>query len=126
MILSLSSGLTTVRDAAPATPPAMKYDDSCGLSHCAAGFTLSFSRSAILAVDAERAGCCPGWTAAAGEAGGTVGGGDVMARFEPKDRMAFNGACAQSMYAAKAGVGCRGKKDRREKGAAAGQSDGDR
>ena len=109
MILSLSSGLTTVRDAAPATPPAMKYDDSCGLSHCAAGFALSFSRSAILAVDAERAGCCPGWTAAAGEAGGAVGGGDVMAQFEPNGRMAFNGACAQSMYAAMAGVGCRGK-----------------
>lgn len=32
MILSRSRGLTTVREAAPATPPAMKYDESCGLS----------------------------------------------------------------------------------------------
>jgi hypothetical protein len=29
MILSRSSGETTVRDAAPAIPPAMKYDDTC-------------------------------------------------------------------------------------------------
>lgn len=31
MILSLSKGLTTVLDAAPATPPAMKYDEMSGL-----------------------------------------------------------------------------------------------
>jgi len=33
IILSRSSGDTTVRDAAPAIPPAMKYDDTCGLNH---------------------------------------------------------------------------------------------
>jgi len=32
MILSRSSGETTVREAAPAIPPAMKYADTCGLS----------------------------------------------------------------------------------------------
>jgi hypothetical protein len=31
--LSRSSGETTVRDAAPAIPPAIKYDETCGLSH---------------------------------------------------------------------------------------------
>jgi len=31
MIFSRSSGLTTVREAAPARPPAMKYDDTCEL-----------------------------------------------------------------------------------------------
>ena len=38
MILSRSSGLTTVREAAPAIPPAMKYDDNCGLSQGSLGF----------------------------------------------------------------------------------------
>lgn len=38
MILRRSKGLTTVRDAAPATPPAMKYDESCGLNHGSFGF----------------------------------------------------------------------------------------
>jgi hypothetical protein len=37
MILSRSSGETTVRDAAPAIPPAMKYDDTCGLNHGSGG-----------------------------------------------------------------------------------------
>jgi hypothetical protein len=37
MILSRSSGETTVRDAAPATPPAMKYDDTCELNHGSGG-----------------------------------------------------------------------------------------
>lgn len=37
MILSRSSGETTVRDVAPAIPPAMKYDDTCGLNHGSAG-----------------------------------------------------------------------------------------
>jgi len=37
MILSRSSGETTVRDAAPAIPPAMKYDDTCGLNHDSGG-----------------------------------------------------------------------------------------
>jgi len=33
MILSRSSGETTVRDVAPAIPPAMKYDDTCEFNH---------------------------------------------------------------------------------------------
>jgi hypothetical protein len=37
MILSRSRGDTTVRDAAPAIPPAMKYDDTCGFNHGSAG-----------------------------------------------------------------------------------------
>lgn len=37
MILSRSSGETTVRDAAPAIPPAMKYDETCGLIQCSGG-----------------------------------------------------------------------------------------
>lgn len=37
MILSRSNGETTVRDAAPATPPAMKYDDTCWLNHGSGG-----------------------------------------------------------------------------------------
>ena len=37
MIFNRSRGDTTVRDTAPATPPAMKYDDTCGLSHGSAG-----------------------------------------------------------------------------------------
>jgi hypothetical protein len=37
MILSRSSGETTVRDAAPAIPPAMKYDVTCGLTHGSGG-----------------------------------------------------------------------------------------
>lgn len=37
MILSRSKGLTTVREAAPATPPAMKYDESCGLNQGSLG-----------------------------------------------------------------------------------------
>ena len=45
MILSLSSGLTTVRDAAPATPPAMKYDVICALKN---GNTRFFSSAAGL------------------------------------------------------------------------------
>lgn len=31
MIFSLSKGLTTVLDAAPANPPAIKYDETSGL-----------------------------------------------------------------------------------------------
>jgi hypothetical protein len=38
-IFNRSKGLTTVREAAPATPPAIKYDDSCGLKKAA--FCLS-------------------------------------------------------------------------------------
>jgi hypothetical protein len=37
MIFSRSSGETTVRDAAPAIPPAMKYDDTSGLNHGSGG-----------------------------------------------------------------------------------------
>jgi hypothetical protein len=37
MILSRSNGETTVREAAPAMPPATKYDDTCGLNHGSAG-----------------------------------------------------------------------------------------
>ena len=37
MILSRSSGETTVRDAAPAIPPAMKYDDTCEFNHGSGG-----------------------------------------------------------------------------------------
>ena len=37
MIFSRSSGDTTVREAAPAIPPAMKYDDTCGFNHGSAG-----------------------------------------------------------------------------------------
>ena len=37
MIFSRSSGETTVRDAAPAIPPAMKYDATCGLNHGSGG-----------------------------------------------------------------------------------------
>jgi hypothetical protein len=37
MILSRSNGETTVRDAAPATPPAIKYDDTCELNHGSGG-----------------------------------------------------------------------------------------
>jgi hypothetical protein len=37
MIFSRSSGETTVRDAAPAIPPAMKYDVTCGLTHGSGG-----------------------------------------------------------------------------------------
>lgn len=51
MILSRSKGLTTVRDAAPATPPAMKYDESCGLSHGSFSFVSTTG----------------GWTATAAE-----------------------------------------------------------
>jgi hypothetical protein len=37
MILSRSNGETTVRDVAPAIPPATKYDDTCGLNHGSGG-----------------------------------------------------------------------------------------
>jgi len=37
MILSRSSGETTVRDAAPAIPPAMKYDETCERNHGSGG-----------------------------------------------------------------------------------------
>lgn len=72
MILSLSNGLTTVREAAPATPPAMKYDESCGLSHVTTGFFSSFFCSVILTGCAEDSNCCWGWIA------GAVCCGDVM------------------------------------------------
>jgi len=55
MILSRSSGETTVRDAAPAIPPAMKYDDTCGLNHGSAG-GLDAGTKEELAVGAA------GWT----------------------------------------------------------------
>ena len=38
MILRRSKGLTTVREAAPATPPAMKYEETCGLRKGCLGF----------------------------------------------------------------------------------------
>jgi hypothetical protein len=37
MILSRSSGETTVRDVAPAIPPAMKYDDTWERNHGSGG-----------------------------------------------------------------------------------------
>ncbi len=47
MIFSLSSGLTTVRDAAPAIPPAMKYDVICGLKNGIALPILPFTAGLI-------------------------------------------------------------------------------
>jgi hypothetical protein len=49
MIFNLSSGLTTVRDAAPATPPAMKYEVICGLRNDIMGFFLLSSATATTA-----------------------------------------------------------------------------
>lgn len=47
MIFSRSSGLTTVRDAAPATPPAMKYEVIWGLRFRDARIPPFFSSGAI-------------------------------------------------------------------------------
>lgn len=42
MILSLSKGLTTVREAAPAAPPATKYDAISGIQNlCFCPFTAA-------------------------------------------------------------------------------------
>lgn len=54
MIFSRSSGLTTVLDAAPAAPPAMKYDETSGLKN--ASFSL-------------------GWGAGCGSGSGSAGAG---------------------------------------------------
>ena len=68
MIFNLSNGLTTVRDAAPAIPPAMKYDESCGLSQEAGCFfSFSFSWSAIFTVCTGVSSCCLGWVDCCGD-----------------------------------------------------------
>lgn len=43
MIFNLSRGLTTVREVAPATPPAMKYEVICGLKNGTGPFFASAS-----------------------------------------------------------------------------------
>lgn len=60
MIFSLSNGLTTVRDTAPAIPPAMKYDVIWGLRNGIATFLGSPATGSGVAVagDGVLAGVC--------------------------------------------------------------------
>jgi len=57
IILSRSSGETIVRDAAPAIPPAMKYDDTCGLNHGS-----GFGSGVDAGTDVEPATVAARWT----------------------------------------------------------------
>lgn len=68
MIFNRSSGLTTVREAAPATPPAMKYEETCGLMNVPKGNLLrcfAFSGAALdaaaMAGTALFEGATAGW-----------------------------------------------------------------
>lgn len=53
MIFNLSNGLTTVLEAAPATPPAMKYDVICGLKNWLFPFFLPSATSTGAAGDGD-------------------------------------------------------------------------
>ena len=72
MIFNLSNGLTTVRDAAPAMPPAMKYEESCGLNQVPTGFFVSGSDILTEWEDAS--------TLSSARRAGALVWGDVMTR----------------------------------------------